>query len=74
MRELELWALGEQYLRESRALNAHIRALRVAMKTAPVKELRNLESRLAVLYEEHAQLKKVGVYLQTYYDRIPRSV
>lgn len=64
-----LHQLGEQYLSQCPALRARIKLLRRLHKTAPARELRGIEQRIASLYEEHGHLKKTGMYLLGYYAR-----
>ena len=62
-----LFELGHQYLYESNKVNALIRQLRARLKTAPLSELRGLEERIDLLYQEHSDLRKTGYYLINYH-------
>ncbi len=64
-----LQQLGEEYLLQSKRINARIRQLTAQRRTAPTSELRTLEQRIATLYEEHGSLKKTGGYLIDYYRK-----
>ncbi len=61
--------LGEEYLYQCRGIRARIRMLRIMYKTAPAHQLRQIEQRIAVLYDEHGQLKRTGLHLVNYYER-----
>lgn len=61
--------LGEEYLYQCRGIRAQIRMLRLLYKTAPAHQLRQIEQRIAVLYDEHGQLKRTGLHLVNYYAR-----
>ncbi|MFA9380036.1 MAG: hypothetical protein ACERKO_03145 [Acetanaerobacterium sp.] len=65
-----LQQLGQEYLCQCKKISAKIRMLKAQLKTAPPDELRSLEQRIAVLYEEHGRLKKTGGYLVNYYQRV----
>ena len=64
-----LYELGQEYLLESRKINARITQLKACIKDAPLDELRGLEERISILYEEHAELRKNGFHLIHYYGR-----
>lgn len=70
---LTLRELGEEYLHQCRVLQSRIRMLKIMHKTAPAHELRSLEQRIAILYDEHGQLKKTGLYLVNYYSQPPAA-
>ncbi len=61
--------LGEEYLYQCRGIRAQIRMLRLLYKTAPAHQLRQIEQRIAVLYDEHGQLKRTGLHLVNYYTK-----
>ncbi len=64
---LTLHELGEEYLHRCKILRARIRLLKLRHKTAPAEQLRPIEQRIAILYDEHGQLKKTGQLLRSYY-------
>lgn len=64
-----LQELGEEYLCQCRGIRAQIRMLKLLYKTAPTQQLRQLEQRIAVLYDEHGQLKRTGLHLVNYYAK-----
>ncbi|MEE1186119.1 MAG: hypothetical protein UHN02_01885 [Acutalibacteraceae bacterium] len=64
---ITLEQLGEQYIEQSEILRRRVDSLRPQLKMLKGRQLKELEKRIFVLYDNAHQLKTTGLYLKNYY-------
>ncbi len=65
---MTLYELGTEYIEQSGQISKQIKKLRPQLKTLSGYELLELRRNLASLYQMSLDCKKIGEYLQDYYN------